>query len=226
MCETCGQRFGVASNLNRHVRRCILWPVNATSQTGDETRTPPTTSSTGSPYQRPPSDPSTTTTVPPTTQVPPTDHVGTSPSKTKRTRIQPSSQNSSASSASSGPQSQSQSRGRAPPEPKRPTAKRRRCAPSPTRWIPFSLLAFDLTPAEYHKSTPVPLPPVTPSMNGRWIEERNSWDENVGIAPYHTDWTGKLPGPGFRIGHGLGLGGRDVANLGAGGYFMGRLSLV
>jgi hypothetical protein len=88
------------------------------------------------------------------------------------------------------------------------------------------LLAFDLTPAEYHKSTPVPLPPVTPSMNGRWIEERNSWDETVGIAPYHTDWTGKLPVPGIRIRHGFGLGGRDVANLGAGGYFMGRLSLV
>ena len=143
------------------------------------------------------------------------------PSKTKRTRAQPSSQNSS---ASPGPQSQP--RGRAPLESKRPTAKRRRRAPSPTRWIPFSLLAFDLTPAEYHKSTPVPLPPVKPSMNGQWIEERNSWDENVGIAPYHTDWTGKLPGPGFRIGHGFGLGGRDVANLGAGGYFMGRLSLV
>jgi hypothetical protein len=53
-------------------------------------------------------------------------------------------------------------------------------------------------------------------MNGQWMEERNSWDETVRIAPYHTDWTGKLPGPGFRVGHGLGLGGRDVANLGAG----------
>ncbi|KAI0063254.1 hypothetical protein BV25DRAFT_1991029 [Artomyces pyxidatus] len=28
-CDTCGRRFGVASNLNRHVKRCVLRPVHA-----------------------------------------------------------------------------------------------------------------------------------------------------------------------------------------------------
>jgi len=78
------------------------------------------------------------------------------------------------------------------------TAQSRRCTPLEPKWPtqapssrtlpdavdPFSLLVFDLTPAEYHKSTPVPLPPVIPSMNGRRIGERNFWDVTVG---YHSD---------------------------------------
>lgn len=30
VCDTCGRRFGVQSNLNRHAKRCALRPVNST----------------------------------------------------------------------------------------------------------------------------------------------------------------------------------------------------
>lgn len=56
-------------------------------------------------------------------------------------------------------------------------------------------------------------------------EERDSWDENVDLNPYHPyGWNGVLPGPG--LGHGLGFGGKDVRNLslgGRGGHVLGRL---
>jgi hypothetical protein len=217
VCETCGRRFGVASNLNRHVRRCVLRPVNSQTSAveGDDPRT-------GSPNTAKQESHSGTATAS-------SDPANANQTKSKRTRSAATSSHPGSFNQSDS-QAQSQPRGGPPPvDPKqRPATKRRRRAPSPTPWIPFSLLAFDLNPVEFHKSTPVPLPPVSPSTMGRWVEERNSWDENVGLAPYHRDWTGKLPGPGLGmgLGLGLGLGGRDVGNLaGTGGYFMGRLSL-
>ena len=80
--------------------------------------------------------------------------------------------------------------------------KRRRRAPSRTIWIPDSLKNFNLISEDSQKVTPVPLPPISPSQ----YEERDSWDENVGLTPYHPkDWHYKprLPGPakpalGFR----------------------------
>ena len=109
----------------------------------------------------------------------------------------------------------------------KPPAKRRRRAPSPSQWVPQSLADFNITPAEYAKPTPVPLPPVTAYKDPRseeWIEERNSWDENVSLLPYHPcGWKGTLPGPG------IGLGGKDAMNLGlvnGGNYVMGRLVMV
>jgi len=233
VCETCGRRFGVASNLNRHVRRCVLRRVNsaAPSQTNalesEDPKTAPTPPApVQSSSQSPPSGSPTAT-----TSIPAASNLGTddsrfaiAPGKSKRTRPASTALSGSPNSSYTSSSDQTHSQPHSTSESKRPTVKRRRRAPSPTPWIPFSLLAFDLNPVEFHKSTPVPLPPVSPSATGRWTEERNSWDENVGLEPYSRDWTGKLPGPGLVMGPGLGK--RDVGNLsGTGGYFMGRLSL-
>lgn len=100
--------------------------------------------------------------------------------------------------------------------------KRRRRAPAPSVWVPNSLQGFNLVPEEFHKATPVPLPPVSPSQ----YEERDSWDENVGMTPYHPrEWCSRprLPGPAGSI---LGFGGQDVRNLdlsGEGGWVLGRV---
>lgn len=107
-------------------------------------------------------------------------------------------------------------------------AKRRRRAPSPSQWIPTSLLAYNLSPPESTRATTVPLPPVVAvkdEASNRWIEERNSWDENVGRTPYHPCmWKGTLPGPAL-----AGLIGKDLGNVGlvnGGTYVMGRLVMV
>ncbi|KAF9221269.1 hypothetical protein BS17DRAFT_768790 [Gyrodon lividus] len=204
VCDTCGRRFGVASNLNRHVKRCILKPVNAVNRTNQmkSSTTPPSGSPTG---DAPPSLRVSTTTDPASP--------GSSVRSNKRSR-------EGDAGPSSPPGSPTQSSCK-------PPAKRRRRAPSPSQWIPQSLVDFNITPAEYTKSTPVPLPPVTAfkdAVSDEWIEERNSWDENVGFLPYHPcGWRGALPGPA------VGFGGKDVMNLGlvnGGTYVMGRLVMV
>ncbi|KAJ6569216.1 hypothetical protein B0H19DRAFT_692042 [Mycena capillaripes] len=92
--------------------------------------------------------------------------------------------------------------------------KRRRRPPSPTRWIPASLRSFNILAPEVTPAARVPLKPVSPrraraaysrpgsdvgSDDGpEWDEERDSYNENVGRAPYHpSDWdkTHRLPGP-------------------------------
>jgi hypothetical protein len=66
----------------------------------------------------------------------------------------------------------------------------------------------------------VPLPPVKPLWTLEMIyEERDSYDENVGLAPYADDWSGRLPGPG--VGLAMGLVWRDVRDFG--GYVTGRV---
>ncbi|KAG7439532.1 uncharacterized protein BT62DRAFT_938880 [Guyanagaster necrorhizus] len=132
-CETCGRRFGVASNLNRHVKRCILKPVNASL---------------------------------------PARSSGT-PSPTPPMRSSPSSQ-----------------------------AKRRRRAPSPTVWIPYSLRTYNVV-LSGHVSCPAL--PVSPGP----YDERDSYDPHVGMTPYHPkDWSWKprLPGPAVILGVGFGVG--------------------
>ncbi|KAK7064965.1 C2H2 conidiation transcriptional factor [Favolaschia claudopus] len=103
-----------------------------------------------------------------------------------------------------------------------PVRKRRRRPPSPSRWVPASLLPFNILTPEATPAAPVPLYPVSPSVhNGpdvvggecgpQWDEERDSWDENFGSAPYHSrEWVkkGKLPGPlpmpcGVKFGGGI-----------------------
>ncbi|KAF8122453.1 hypothetical protein EV363DRAFT_1404860 [Boletus edulis] len=216
VCDTCGRRFGVASNLNRHVKRCILKPVNVANRPPHmPTSSPPSASpSTGSGATPGPS-----LRIPPSTSTNANTGIsvntgGDTPSQSisrshKRTREPDPTPPSS------------------PPHSSKPPPKRRRRAPSPSHWIPHSLLDFHITPAEHTKPTPVPLPPVSaykdPSSD-EWIEERNSWDDNVAVLPYHPcGWKGTLPGPG------VGLGGKDVMNLGlvnGGTYVMGRLCMV
>ena len=167
----------MASNLNRHVRRCILKPVNASSSGSD------------SPLPSP-------------------ANVPTPPDQSQ----------SPGSQSQCGTIVRQQSR-------KDPNApKRRRRAPSPSRWIPPSLLSFNLSPPESKKATPVPLPPVRPNLP---VEERDSWDENVASSPYHPrGWKDRLPGPALRMD--FGFGGKDVGNLSLGrngGFMLGRVSV-
>lgn len=146
------------------------------------------------------------------------------PSETRGRRPSPSTSNTLSSGSSdhasspgfhSAPSPARQSRSSNAP-------KRRRRAPSPSRWIPPSLLSFNLASPEFKRATPVPLPPVRRSLPK---EERDSWDENVSSSPYHPrGWKNVLPGPG--LGLGLGLGGKDVRNLnlgGNGGFMLGRV---
>ncbi|KAF9449325.1 hypothetical protein P691DRAFT_774767 [Macrolepiota fuliginosa MF-IS2] len=207
VCETCGRRFGVASNLNRHVRRCILKPVNAAVSSATSSSVSPSSAS------GPPSDMS-------------ANHLEPSNGKAgapKRGRaLSSTGSTSSSSTSSSNSQSPTQKDAIDGAGQKTSSQKRRRRAPSPSLWIPWSLRAFNLACEEYYRSTPVPLPPVRRNLPR---EERDSWDENVSTRPYHPhEWKGVLPGPG--LGHGLGLGGKDVRNInfgGSGGIMLGRV---
>lgn len=204
VCETCGRRFGVASNLNRHVRRCILKPVNATTSSAVSSSIPPSAKGV----------------LPdmPTDQSAPNGKAG----GPKRGRTLPSTGSTSSPSSLSSSQSPNHNGDVEGAGQKTPGQKRRRRAPSPSVWIPWSLRAFNLACEETHLSTPVPLPPVRRNLPK---EERDSWDENVSTRPYHPlEWKGVLPGPG--LGHGLGLGGKDVRNTnfgGSGGIVLGRV---
>ncbi|KAG6910617.1 hypothetical protein DXG01_009126 [Tephrocybe rancida] len=143
------------------------------------------------------------------------------------TRAQEPPSPSSSNTMSSGSSDHTKSPGgpaRVARQPRSPGApKRRRRAPSPSRWIPPSLLSFNFAGPETKKCTPVPLPPVHRNLPK---EERDSWDENVSSTPYHPrGWKNVLPGPGL----GLGLGGKDVTNLnlgGNGGYMLGRVLVL
>lgn len=64
------------------------------------------------------------------------------------------------------------------------------------QWIPESLRGYNLHPNESQQSTLVPLPPVTPKLDGQPAEERDSYSNEFGEMPYHPrGWTGRLPGP-------------------------------
>lgn len=205
VCETCGRRFSVNSNLNRHMKRCIV--RNAAQEAADEFA----------------------------------ESVSPEPTMRGRADVQVAGRYSHATAASSSrappPKSAASNKRKATASSScpstnsgvhsvQPSIKRRRRAPSPNQWIPASLLAFNLFPIEWIKATPVPLTPVSAYKDPKtdeWIEERDSWDENVGATPYHpSSWKGRLPGPG------LAFGGKDVGNLGAlgGGFVMGRLVLT
>ena len=222
MCETCGRRFGVASNLNRHVKRCILKPVNSPSSSHK--------SSSGSPPANSPTSSSPSTSTPT-----PLHETNVSVSKRgRRARVisPPADNNASCSTSSSAVAQQTPTNVAATATvssstststtPKPPGQKRRRRAPSPSQWIPATLQNFNLHSEDSYRATTVPLPPVRRNLPR---EERNSWDENVDHTPYHPGgWNGTLPGPG--LGQGIGLGGKDVRNVnfgGRGGYMLGRV---
>ncbi|KAJ3572083.1 hypothetical protein NP233_g3326 [Leucocoprinus birnbaumii] len=206
VCDTCGRRFGVASNLNRHVRRCILKPVNAAAAatSSSSSSTSPSTSGSGTLSDMSPDN----------------DNSTPKASGPKRGRALSTTGSTSSSSSISSSNPSPTHKGTA--EGKPPGQKRRRRAPSPSLWIPWSLRAFNLACEEFYRSAPVPLQPVKRNLPR---EERDSYDENVTARPYHPiEWKGVLPGPG--LGPGLGLGGKDVRNLnfgGSGGIMLGRV---
>jgi len=196
VCDTCGRRFGVNSNLNRHVKRCIL--RNAAQDAVDEF------AESLEPTMRAAQvvDPSSSSMAIASSRQAPPESAGSTKRKTTTSLPLPSPDH--------------------PTQSPQPPPKRRRRAPSPNHWVPASLLPFNLFSIESNKSTPVPLTPVyayrDPKTN-EWIEERDSWDENVGATPYHPcSWKGRLPGPGF--------GGKDVGNLPGDAFVMGRLVLT
>ncbi|KAH9487308.1 hypothetical protein JR316_0001380 [Psilocybe cubensis] len=212
VCDICGRRFGVASNLNRHVKRCALKPVNTPSPSKSTADSPTDTMNSSIP------NPSTPTTS--------SAESGAQGQELRRaTRIHSSALTASRSSAHSmNPAHNSRVSGEIPSvrAPKHPTQKRRRRAPSPSQWVPITLQNLNLSSEDLHRATCVPLPPVRRNYPK---EERDSWDENVGVSPYHPiSWTGTLPGPG--LGHGIGLGGKDLKNMefgGRGGVILGRV---
>ena len=214
MCDTCGRRFGVASNLNRHVKRCILKPVNSPSSSHK--------SSSGSPPANSPTESSPSTSTP-------TPHENNVSRRGRRARVISPSADNNASCSTTIAQSPPTNAAVANTSitttsttPKPPGQKRRRRAPSPSQWIPGTLLNFNLHSEDSYRATTVPLPPVRRNLPR---EERNSWDENVNHTPYHPGgWSGTLPGPG--LGQGIGLGGKDVRNVnfgGRGGFMLGRV---
>ncbi|PPQ83485.1 hypothetical protein CVT26_004155 [Gymnopilus dilepis] len=60
--------------------------------------------------------------------------------------------------------------------------KRRPRAPPPLQWVPPTLQHFNLQSDDSRRVPSVPLPPVRRNLPE---EERDSWDENMGLTPYH-----------------------------------------
>lgn len=213
VCEICKRRFGVASNLNRHVKRCALKPVNMSSS--------PRMSSSGSPpstdEMSPQSSPIAQSPEFSFARFPDVSHkrgsissVSSTSSSRGRTSLSPLQSNLPAAGQTSSPGVNTQ--------------KRRRRAPSPSRWVPASLLNFNLTSSDLHRSVSLPLKPVRRDLPR---EERDSWDENA-QTPYHPgNWNGILAGPGLPE-HQVGMRSKDLGKShyggGAGAFRVSRVT--
>ncbi|KAJ7160674.1 hypothetical protein C8R43DRAFT_1177092 [Mycena crocata] len=179
-CSICERRFGVMSNLNRHIRRCSLREVHTHHGSGASSQA--------------------------AAAALPEKVASVSPRK--RGRTPPAADAANPTASASAPR------------------KRRRRPPSPTRWIPPSLRSFIIPSPEVVAAVNVPLAPVSPSRarplytrsgpdavtegGPLWDEERDSYDENIGRAPYHpSEWekTHRLPGPGVVAKFGGGVSG-------------------
>lgn len=191
----------MASNLNRHVRKCILKPIHTASISSND-------STSGSPSAHSVSP------VPSNSSQ--TQANSMSGQNNKRARDAVFCADQLTATAQGGQPG--------PSDIKPVIQKRRRRAPSPSQWIPYSLSHFNLSSEELQKSAPIPLPPVRRCLPR---EERDSWDENVNATPYHPrGWKNVLPGPGHGMGVFPAFGGRDVRNLNIGGngsYMLGRV---
>ncbi|TBU48714.1 hypothetical protein BD309DRAFT_1015405 [Dichomitus squalens] len=203
-CESCGRRFGVASNLNRHAKTCRVAHA-ATAGPGTPAADDPSSETASGTSQ---SQATSTATSPVSARgssdasVGPPGPSDTAISTTNATR-RPARKRRTSEDDVASPESATGST----PEARPRTRKRARRAPSPSDWVPDSLRLFDLTPMT--KSTPVPLPPVRPFNDTYNQEERDSFDENASLTPYHPQgWKGRLPGPG--------LLGNNVANRSGG----------
>lgn len=196
----------MASNLNRHVRKCILKPIHTASVSSNDSTSGSPSAHSVSPV---PSNSS---------QTQPCSMSGQNNKRARDAAICADQLTVPAQGGQPGPS-----------DIKPLIQKRRRRAPSPSQWIPYSLSHFNLSSEELQKSTSVPLPPVTRRLPR---EERDSWDENVNASPspYHPrGWKNVLPGPGPGLGLGVypAFGGRDVRNNlnigGNGSYMLGRV---
>ncbi|KAI1789177.1 hypothetical protein LXA43DRAFT_974402 [Ganoderma leucocontextum] len=209
-CESCGRRFGVASNLNRHAKTCRVAHAATTGSGSSAAGNPSRDAGSASPSHSqavsgtspaPASSPEANTGTPA-----PAD-VGTSSSVVQR---RPARKRKGTDEETPSPDSAPAAANSAAPEARPRSRKRARRAPSPALWVPESLRTFDLTPIT--KGTPVPLPPVRPFQDSQNLEERDSFDENAAMTPYHPHgWKGRLPGPG--------LLGNNVANR-SGGHIL------
>ncbi|KAI0638930.1 hypothetical protein C8Q77DRAFT_17864 [Trametes polyzona] len=228
-CESCGRRFGVASNLNRHAKTCRAANpgVSATAPAASSSSPAASTSQAAGASPSTSSDVSAIAGIAPVPPASPSSSATASQlttataSTTTTTTSESAPATVAAPASASAPRRPSRKRKAAASEetnasemsPERQTRSRKRArrAPSPSLWVPDSLKAFDLTPLA--KGTPVPLPPVRPFQeNNQLVEERDSYDENASANPYHPrGWKGRLPGPG--------LMGTNVANR-AGGQLL------
>ncbi|KAI0321454.1 hypothetical protein OF83DRAFT_1080923 [Amylostereum chailletii] len=175
-CEICGHRFGVASNLNRHARKCRLRPVNSRGLPASSSNAASSSDASSEP------GPSDSTSPAPTlreerSESPETPGPKRGPAH-GRTSI---STVEAAAGATVGT-----------------TRKRRsRRAPSPVIWVPNSLSRFAI--GSVKKACQMPLEPVLPFHDDKCWEERDSYEEQPSELPYHPDgWRGRLPGPGLR----------------------------
>ena len=203
-CESCGRRFGVASNLNRHAKTCRVAHAASTSSTSGPA---PASSASESGTPAAAANEARATSA---------SDAGESAPAVANDSAHAASPTSNANPVPRRPPRKRKSDGEDPTVPDPSSArqqprprKRARRAPSPERWVPDSLRTFDLTPIA--KSTPVPLPPVRPFQDSynHVLEERDSFDENASANPYHPrGWKGCLPGPG--------LMGNNVANRSGG----------
>ncbi|KAI0271697.1 hypothetical protein BC834DRAFT_967136 [Gloeopeniophorella convolvens] len=173
ICDICDRRFSVASNLNRHKRRCALRPVNALrssparpAQSGD--------AEDGAPGKA---------------DRCPRGHREASATDA----MSDSTLSSNSSPTPPAPRRMPLAEAIFPGDATlRPRKKRPRRAPTPTNWVPKSLFGFDLQPS--NRCCPVPLAPVHPSLFDD--EERDSCIMDMPDNPYHPDgWIGRLPGP-------------------------------
>ncbi|RPD58484.1 hypothetical protein L226DRAFT_718 [Lentinus tigrinus ALCF2SS1-7] len=200
-CESCGRRFGVASNLNRHAKTCRA----AHAAPASSASAPPPSSASESGTPAAPNEARPTSASDPRESAPAVADDAHAASSTSTANPVPRRAPRKRKSDGEDPSVPDPSSERQQPRPR----KRARRAPSPERWVPDSLRTFDLTPVA--KSTPVPLPPVRPFADSynHLIEERDSFDENASATPYHPrGWKGRLPGPG--------LMGNNVANRSGG----------
>jgi len=196
VCDTCGRRFGVASNLNRHVKRCILKPVNTANRANQMVST--SNDSAGTSQEAgslPPAEAATAA----------SSDSDSRPNKRPRDE-------STTTSPSEQPKASAKRRRRAP-------------SPSqwiPTSLLSFNLFPVESTKATTVPLPPVTA--VKDEVSNEWIEERNSWDESVGPTPYHPrGWKGTLPGPAVGFG-GKDVG--NIGLINGGTYVMGRLVMV
>ncbi|KAH9891153.1 hypothetical protein C8Q73DRAFT_792572 [Cubamyces lactineus] len=204
-CESCGRRFGVASNLNRHAKTCRAANPGPAGTPAASSSSPAASASAASSHCQvaaasPTSSDISASAASTITSAPPADAPATPAAPSSSTPRRSSRKRKASSTEEPIPSDMTSER---QPRPR----KRARRAPSPTVWIPESLKAFDLTPLA--KCTPVPLPPVRPFQESNHLEERDSFDENASANPYHPrGWKGRLPGPG--------LMGNNVANRSGG----------